>query len=127
MGYDVAGIAAEPALAGLRAGRAPVHEPGLDELLDRMLKVGRLRFTQSFAEGLRGADFAFLSIDTPVGADDESDLEPIWSAVNEVAAAAPDGLTVIVKPLGFQSARLNRSLGDSAAASRSHTSLSFFG
>lgn len=96
MGYDVAGIAAEPALAGLSAGRAPVHEPGLDELLDRMLKVGRLRFTHSFPEGLSGAEFAFVSIDTPVGPDDDSDLGPIWRAVDEIGAAAPDGLVVVI-------------------------------
>lgn len=96
MGHQVVGIAREPALHGLLAGQAPVHEPGLDALLGQMIKTGRLQFTESYSEGLRDADFAFLSIDTPVGADDESDLEPIWSAVNEVAAAAPDGLTVVV-------------------------------
>lgn len=96
MGHQVVGIADEPALSGLLAGRAPVHEPGLDVLLDQMIKAGRLHFTKSFAEGLRGAEFAFLSIDTPVGPDDESDLEPIWRAAESVAAVAPDGLTVIV-------------------------------
>jgi UDPglucose 6-dehydrogenase len=96
MGHQVVGIADEPALSGLLAGRAPVHEPGLDALLDQMIKSGRLHFTKSYTEGLRGADFAFLSIDTPVGADDDSDLGPIWHAVDEIAAAGPDGLTVIV-------------------------------
>jgi UDPglucose 6-dehydrogenase len=96
MGHQVIGIAEEPAFSGLLEGRAPVHEPGLDALLDKMIKAGRLSFTKSYAEGLREADFAFLSIDTPVGADDESDLDPIWRAVDEVAAAGPDGLTVIV-------------------------------
>jgi UDPglucose 6-dehydrogenase len=96
MGHQVVGIADEPALSGLLAGHAPVHEPGLDVLLDQMIKAGRLTFTKSYTEGLRGAEFAFVSIDTPVGADDDSDLEPIWSAVDEVAAVAPAGLTVIV-------------------------------
>lgn len=96
MGHQVVGIADEPALSGLLAGHAPVHEPGLDVLLDQMIKAGRLHFTKSYTEGLRGADFAFLSIDTPVGANDDSDLEPIWRAVDEIAAVALDGLTVIV-------------------------------
>jgi UDPglucose 6-dehydrogenase len=96
MGHQVVGIADESALSGLIAGHAPVYEPGLDELLDQMLKTGRLHFTKSYAEGLHGAEIAFLSIDTPVGPDDDSDLEPIWRAVDEIAAAAPDGLTVIV-------------------------------
>jgi UDPglucose 6-dehydrogenase len=96
MGYQVVGIADDPALSGLRAGHAPVHEPGLDALLDQMIKTGRLQFTASYADGLRGAEFAFISIDTPIGPDDDSDLGPIWRAVDQIAAAAPDGLTVIV-------------------------------
>ena len=96
MGFQVVGIADEPALSGLLAGRAPVHEKGLDELLDHMIKVGRLHFTESFAEGMRGANFAFLSIDTPVGPDDESDLEPIWRAVDQLVREAPDDLIVCV-------------------------------
>jgi UDPglucose 6-dehydrogenase len=96
MGHQVVGIADESVLSGLLAGHAPVHEPGLDVLLDKMIKGGRLTFTKSYTEGLRGVEFAFLSIDTPVGADDDSDLEPIWSAVDKAAAAAPAGLTVII-------------------------------
>jgi len=61
-----------------------------------MINAGRLHFTGSFAEGMAGADFAFLSIDTPVGPDDESDLEPIWRAVDQLARAAPDDLIVCV-------------------------------
>jgi UDPglucose 6-dehydrogenase len=96
MGYDVVGVAGQPALDGLRAGRAPVHEPGLDELIDRMTKAGRLRFTDSFSEGLSGAEIAFVSIDTPVGLDDDCDLEPIWRAVAEISSVARDGLVVVV-------------------------------
>ena len=114
LGHEVVGIAGEPALTGLLAGQAPVHEPGLDTLLAQMLKAGRLTFTQSFADGLRVADFAFVSIDTPVGADDESDLEPIWRAVDQIAATGPDGLTVIVTsqvPVGT-SEQIAKRLGD---------------
>jgi UDPglucose 6-dehydrogenase len=96
LGYDVVGIADHPALGGLRQGHAPVHEPGLDELIDQMINAGRLRFTDSFREGLQRADFAFVSIDTPVGPDDESDLGPIWRAIAEVAAEAKDGVAVVV-------------------------------
>lgn len=96
LGYDVTGIANEPALAGLRVGTAPIHEHGLNELLTKSINSGHLRFTDSFREGLKGADFAFVAIDTPVGSDDESDLEPIWQAVEEIAAVASDDLVVVV-------------------------------
>jgi UDPglucose 6-dehydrogenase len=114
MGYQVVGIADEPALSGLLAGHAPIYEPGLDALLDNMTKKGRLHFTRSYVDGLRGADFAFLSIDTPVRSDDDSDLEPIWRAVDEIAAVAPDGLTVIVTsqvPVGTSN-QIAKRLGD---------------
>ena len=96
LGYEVTGIADESVLSGLIEGHAPVHEPGLDELLSRMIAAGRLRFTGSFPEGMSGAQFAFLAIDTPVGPNDESDLLPIWRAVDEIAATAPTGLTLCV-------------------------------
>src|SRR5260370_13684736 len=79
-----------------------------------MTKKGMLHFTKSYVDGLRGADFAFLSIDTPVRADDDSDLEPIWRAVEEIAAVAPDGLTVIVTsqvPVGTSN-QIAKRLGD---------------
>lgn len=96
LGHDVVGITNEHTLAGLRVGRAPIHEPGLDELLGRMLAAGRLRFTDSFSEGLDGAEFAFISIDTPVGANDDSDIEPVWRAVDEIGSEADDSLVVVV-------------------------------
>jgi UDPglucose 6-dehydrogenase len=114
MGHKVVGIADEPALSGLRGGRAPIHEPGLDALLGQMIRTGRLAFTNSFAEGLSGANFAFLSIDTPVNANDDSDLEPIWRAVEQIVADGPDGLTVVVTaqvPVGTTE-KIAKRLGD---------------
>jgi UDPglucose 6-dehydrogenase len=61
-----------------------------------MLKTGRLNFTDSFRQGLNGVDLAYVSIDTPVGEDDEPDLSPIWKVVDEVGLAAKDGLIVVV-------------------------------
>src|SRR3972149_2813942 len=87
MGHRVRGIGDDAAaVAGLGAGRAPVYEPGLDAMLERNLKAGRLRYTTSYAEGLKDADFAFVCIDTPVGPDDESDLAPTYKAVARIPA-----------------------------------------
>jgi UDPglucose 6-dehydrogenase len=61
-----------------------------------MLTAGRLHFTDSFKEGLDGAEFAFISIDTPVGANDDSDMDPIWRAADEIGSAAGDGLVLVV-------------------------------
>jgi UDPglucose 6-dehydrogenase len=85
----------------------------LNEILDQMIKAGRLRFTDSCVEGLESAEFAFVSIDTPVGPDDNSDLEPIWRAVDEIGATAPDGLVVVITaqvPVGT-SEQISKRLG----------------
>lgn len=96
MGHTVIGIANEPALSGLKNGKAPVYEPGLDELLTDGIKSDRLRFHGSYEEGLRETEFAFIAIDTPVDADDDSDLSVIWIAVDRLAAASPSELVVVV-------------------------------
>jgi UDPglucose 6-dehydrogenase len=113
LGYDVIGIADEPALAGLRAGNAPVHEPGLDDLITQMMDAGRLRFTDSFKEGLSEVEIAFVSIDTPVGPDDDSDLTPVWRAVDGIRSVGRDDLVVVISsqvPVGT-SAQIAERLG----------------
>jgi len=95
IGHDVTGIAEPAAAMGLAQGRAPLFEPGLDDLLAQGIQSGRLRFTSSFQEGLRHAEFVFISIDTPVRDDDTSDLDLIWRSVEQLAAAPP-GTPVVV-------------------------------
>ena len=56
------------------AGEIPIYEPGLEELLARNLAAGRLRFTTDYAEAVPEADFVFISVNTPSGADGEADM-----------------------------------------------------
>jgi UDPglucose 6-dehydrogenase len=89
LGNEVVGITtSEEAAQRLGAAEAPVHEPGLDELLRSGLSLGRLRFSTDHRDGLAGADFALLAIDTPVGDRDESDLAPIFEQAGLVAEHA---------------------------------------
>jgi UDPglucose 6-dehydrogenase len=85
MGYSVTGIADEGIAGRLNRGEAPLFEPGLDDLMRLNVEAGRLRYTHDYEQGLRGADFVFLAIDTPVGEQDDSDLSPIESAVDDIA------------------------------------------
>ncbi|HEY8627807.1 MAG TPA: UDP-glucose 6-dehydrogenase, partial [Gaiellaceae bacterium] len=48
---------------GLRAGKVPIFEPGLDELLER--NAERLTFTLDVAEAIDGAEFVYIAVDTP--------------------------------------------------------------
>ena len=56
----------------LRAGRVPIHEPGLEQLLAR--NAERLSFTLDVAEALDGAEFAFVAVGTPPTYSGDADL-----------------------------------------------------
>jgi len=84
-------------LTGLQLGIQPVFEPGLAVALAREQGNGRLKFVDSIAEAVGQAPEAvFLTFDTPVDDDDQSDLRPIQDAVDEVIRAALPGVLVVV-------------------------------
>ena len=68
-------------IEGLRAGRMPIYEPGLEELVARNVADGRLTFSTDLADGVRRSDIVFIAVGTPPKATGESDL----TAVEEVA------------------------------------------
>jgi len=66
----------------LAAGRAPFHEPGLDELLERNRE--RLRFTLDAAEAIRESDFFFVCVGTPATYAGDADLSAVWTVLDEL-------------------------------------------
>ena len=48
-------------LAHLRSGKAPIYEPGLEELQERNMRAGRLRFTDDYASALSDARLIFIT------------------------------------------------------------------
>ena len=96
-GLEVRGVDPDPrVVVDLRAGRPPIFEPGLEALIGRQLAAARLSFTASPREGLPGAEAVLIAYDTPVDADDRSDLTPILAAVDEIARWADPGTLVVV-------------------------------
>ena len=86
LGHVVAGIEDDPQnLAALRAGRAPLREPGLDELLAGEIGAGRLRFTQEFDDTVAGADVVCVAYDTPVTDRDEADMSIVTRTIERIA------------------------------------------
>ncbi|HXI52214.1 MAG TPA: nucleotide sugar dehydrogenase [Candidatus Saccharimonadales bacterium] len=95
--FQVTGLDAGPqAVAGLREGRAPLFEPGLNELLHEGLASGRLRFTSDPSEACSGADVLWLCIDTPVNERDESDVDFVLDGLRRCLAHLPPKALVVV-------------------------------
>ncbi|WP_406090651.1 UDP-glucose dehydrogenase family protein [Streptomyces sp. NBC_01013] len=109
IGHQVLGIDIDPArVASLSAGRAPMHEPGLDELLARTVASGRLRFSTSLAEGAEFARTHFVCVGTPQRPDSEAaDLRYVDAVVDELARHLRPGSLVVGKstvPVGTAAA-----------------------
>jgi UDPglucose 6-dehydrogenase len=82
-------------IEGLQQGVMPIYEPGLEELVARNVRAGRLNFTTSYAEGLKEAEFVFIAVGTPEGVDGEADLRYVRMAASSIAEVM-DHPTIIV-------------------------------
>ena len=83
-------------LRKLQQGVLPVEEPGLAEALAQQVREGRLVFCSSASEAFASAEYIFITFDTPVDADDQSDLSPIFAACDAIAWDAPPGVQIVV-------------------------------
>jgi len=82
-------------LAALKAGQSPIYEPGLEALMERNVKAGRLVFTDNLETAVANADVVFLAVGTPMRrGDGYADLSYVFSAVED-AAQYLNGFTVI--------------------------------
>ena len=87
----------EDKIASLKAGKMPIYEPGLEELVQRNVSAGRLHFTTSYSEGLDKAEFAFIAVGTPSGVDGEADLQYVHMAAESIAEHMQEPLVIINK------------------------------
>ncbi len=87
----------EEKIEGLRRLKMPIYEPGLEELVERNVKSGRLTFTTSYPEALAGTEFAFIAVGTPSGVDGEADLQYVAAAARTIAEHMQDDLIIINK------------------------------
>jgi UDPglucose 6-dehydrogenase len=77
-------------------GEMPIYEPGLEDLVSRNLRAGRLSFTTDLAGAVKGADAVFIAVGTPTRrGDGHADLTYVYAAAKEIAAVL-NGYAVIV-------------------------------
>ncbi len=80
----------------LLAGKMPIYEPGLEDLVARNVAAGRLKFTTDLKEAVAGADAIFIGVGTPTRrGDGHADLSYVFAAAKEIGEALT-GYSVIV-------------------------------
>jgi UDPglucose 6-dehydrogenase len=87
----------EERIENLKKGIMPIYEPGLEELVERNVKAGRLSFTTSYAEAIRDAEFAFIAVGTPEGVDGEADLRYVRMAAESIADVLDHPIIIVNK------------------------------
>ncbi len=87
----------EEKISKLKAGEIPIYEPGLDLLVAKNVKEGRLKFTTSLDEAIPSAEAVFIAVGTPSSrrGDGYADLTYIYAAAKEIAHYL-QGYTIIV-------------------------------
>ena len=80
----------------LRSGGVPIYEPGLDLLIERNVREGRLDFETDLTDAVKAADVVFIAVGTPSRrGDGHADLSYVYAAAEEIARSM-DGFTVVV-------------------------------
>src|SRR5215469_3556678 len=83
-------------IARLERGEIPIFEPGLDDIVARNVREGRLKFATDSADAVREADAVFIAVGTPSRrGDGHADLSYVYAAAEEIAGQI-DGFTVII-------------------------------
>lgn len=93
----------EKRVENLKKGIMPIYEPGLEELVKRNVSGGRITFTTSYEDALKGVEFAFIAVGTPSGMDGSADLQYVEVAARSIAKAMTAPLIIINKstvPIG---------------------------
>jgi len=87
----------EEKISTLNSGAMPIYEPGLEELVQRNVRAGRLFFSTSYPEGLKDAEFIFIAVGTPSGVDGEADLQYVRMAAESIAEQMQQSVIIVNK------------------------------
>jgi UDPglucose 6-dehydrogenase len=79
----------------LKAGRMPIYEPGLEEMVRRNHAEDRLIFTTDLASSVRASEIVFIAVGTPQGEDGSADLQHVLGVARDIGRAI-DKYTVVV-------------------------------
>ncbi len=88
----------ESKIALLDQGIMPIYEPGLDALVETNVKAGRLSFTTSLADGIKGASAIFIAVGTPSRrGDGHADLTFVYAVARELGESLANDAVIVTK------------------------------
>jgi UDPglucose 6-dehydrogenase len=98
VGHDVLCVDVDARkVEGLKAGRVPIYEPGLEELVRKNHAEGRLNFTTDAAEGVRHGRIQIIAVGTPPDEDGSADLKYVLAVAATIAGAMAEPKVVVTK------------------------------
>ena len=84
-------------IAQLQAGKTPIYEPGLENLLERNIRDERICFTTSLKEGIEDAQIIFLALPTPPSKDGAADLQYVLKVAEDLSHLITEYTIVVNK------------------------------
>ena len=84
-------------IEGLRQGKIPIFEPGLENVVLRNTRSGNLAFTSDAAEAVAFADLQFIAVGTPPDEDGSADLQYVLAVANSIGEHMEGNKTVVTK------------------------------
>lgn len=104
LGNEVIGVDVDPQkIEKLKEGISPIYEPGIEEVLKKNLKAGRLKFSTSLAKNIDGCEIIFIAVGTPPDEDGRADLKYVLAVAEEIGKNLKEYAVVVNKstvPIG---------------------------
>ncbi len=98
VGHNVVCVDNDPRkVEALQAGRVPIYEPGLEDLIHRNVAARRLRFTGSIKDGVDNSQVVFIAVPTPQQPDGSVDLSFIEKVAREIAGVLTSYRVIVDK------------------------------
>src|SRR3954447_23790938 len=98
VGHNVVCVDNDPRkVEALQAGRVPIYEPGLEEVIHRNVSAKRLRFTGSIKDGVDNSQIIFIAVPTPQQPSGEVDLSYIEKVAREIANVLTEYRVIVDK------------------------------
>ena len=98
VGHNVVCVDNDPRkVEALQAGKVPIYEPGLEEVINRNVAAKRLRFTGSIQDGVENSQVVFIAVPTPQAADGHVDLSFIEKVAREIAGVLTSYRVIVDK------------------------------